>query len=71
VGGQVFQGNGGGGGKMALQSDGRILVFSGLQGGSLVRYKTDGNLDTTFDGDGVASDLAAHDDPNLSNPALI
>ena len=35
VGGGVFQGNGGGGGKLVLQSDGRILVFSGFQGTSI------------------------------------
>jgi uncharacterized delta-60 repeat protein len=45
VGGQVL----GGGGKLALQPDGCILV---AEGSILLRYKTDGSIDTTFDGDG-------------------
>jgi uncharacterized delta-60 repeat protein len=50
VSGQVFNGDSGGGGKLALQSDGSILVAAGNH---IFRYKTDGNLDTGFDGDGV------------------
>lgn len=48
VGGEVFNSNSGGG-NLALQPDGKILVTAG----SILRYKTDGNLDTTFDGDGT------------------
>ncbi|MBB1077631.1 DUF1566 domain-containing protein, partial [Rhodoferax sp. 4810] len=38
---------------LTIQSDGKILV-AGLDenGGILIRYNTDGSLDTTFDGDG-------------------
>ncbi len=43
---------------MALQADGRILVAAGVSDGSggdftLLRYLTDGSLDTSFDGDGL------------------
>ncbi|MCA9127761.1 MAG: cadherin-like domain-containing protein [Planctomycetales bacterium] len=45
------------GNKVSLQSDGKILVSgystaAGLFDFALVRYNTDGSLDTTFDGDG-------------------
>lgn len=41
-----------------IQSDGKILVGGGSQSGSqdsplLIRYNSDGSLDTSFDGDGI------------------
>lgn len=40
---------------VALQSDGKIVLAGGSNGGfALVRYATDGKLDTDFDGDGKA-----------------
>ena len=50
--------------RVALQADGKILVAGYAHNGSnndfaLVRYNTDGSLDTTFDGDGkVTTDIA-------------
>ena len=49
VGGRVLNGEIAGGG-LALQPDRRILVIAGNQ---ILRYETDGSLDTTFDADGV------------------
>lgn len=46
----------------ALQPDGKILVAGGQPGFSVVRYNSDGSLDTSFDGDGVvftAADFSA------------
>src|SRR5687768_5565626 len=42
---------------VAIQSDGKIVVAGGTRAGirddfGVVRYNTDGSLDTTFDGDG-------------------
>ena len=37
---------------MALQSDGKIVVAADF---SVVRYNSDGTLDTTFDTDGIAT----------------
>ena len=48
VGGNVFNSDVSGG-KLALQSDGKILVAAG----QILRYLPDGNLDAAFDGDGV------------------
>jgi uncharacterized delta-60 repeat protein len=50
-------GNGDQGSAVAIQSDGRIVVagvsFSGMNNDfAVVRYNTDGSLDTSFDGDG-------------------
>ncbi len=45
---------------LAIQSDGKILVTGVTNAGSskdfvLLRYNSDGSLDTTFDGDGIAT----------------
>jgi uncharacterized delta-60 repeat protein len=53
------------GNSVALQSDGKIILAGASWGGSqdfaLVRYNTDGTLDTTFSGDGiVTSDFGAN-----------
>ena len=45
---------------VAIQTDGKIVAAGGLAGGSsldfaLARYSTDGTLDATFDGDGIAT----------------
>jgi uncharacterized delta-60 repeat protein len=52
---------------VAIQSDGKIVVAgyssgSGIHDFALVRYNSDGSLDTTFDGDGkVTTDFGAGD----------
>ncbi|MBK6724955.1 MAG: calcium-binding protein, partial [Acidobacteria bacterium] len=52
----IATGNDGGRG-VAIQADGKIVVVGASVTGtnsdaSIVRYNTDGTLDTTFDGDG-------------------
>ena len=48
---------------VALQSDGKIVVGGGYWDFELVRYNTDGSLDTTFDGDGqVVTDFGSIND---------
>jgi uncharacterized delta-60 repeat protein len=54
-------------GAVAIQTDGRIVVAastnnSGDQDFALVRYNTDGSLDTGFDGDGIAYTSVAIND---------
>lgn len=57
-----------GGYAITLQSDGKILVAGNSDNGTnvdfaLVRYNTDGSLDTSFSGDGiVTTDFASSDD---------
>ncbi len=44
------------GNAMALQSDGKIVAAGALDGDfAMVRYNTDGSLDTTFDTDGITT----------------
>ncbi len=48
------------GGALAIQSDGKIVVVGWSNNGTdrdfaVARYNTDGSLDTTFDGDGIAT----------------
>ncbi|NIS81937.1 MAG: hypothetical protein GTO14_17400 [Anaerolineales bacterium] len=57
---------------LAIQSDGKILL-AGLSEGSpddefaVVRYDTDGGLDSTFDGDGMlTTDVAANNDQSYA-----
>jgi len=40
---------------MAIQADGKIVVVGRGGGFAVVRYNTDGSLDTSFDGDGIVS----------------
>ncbi len=52
---------------VAIQSDGKIVVgghsISGWPDSTILRYNTDGTLDTTFSGDGIATNsFAAHED---------
>jgi uncharacterized delta-60 repeat protein len=64
---------GGGGATMAIQGDGKIVTaglsaadFSEVSDFALIRYKPDGSLDTTFDGDGlVTTDFAGGFDQAL------
>lgn len=66
-------GGGAGASQVALQSDGKILVagsgYLGQQGGfALVRYNSDGSLDTSFDGDGIVTTTVSP--TNSSSSAL-
>ncbi|HEX3356785.1 MAG TPA: hypothetical protein VHS31_07435 [Tepidisphaeraceae bacterium] len=55
-------------GAVAVQSDGKTVVAGSIQGANsrdflVVRYTTAGKLDTTFDGDGIATtDFSGHQD---------
>jgi uncharacterized delta-60 repeat protein len=53
---------------VAIQSDGRIVVGGTGMGGffTLVRYKSDGTLDTSFSGDGIVTAVT----PNSSSSSL-
>ncbi|WP_442510878.1 VCBS domain-containing protein [Novipirellula sp. SH528] len=60
---------------IAIQSDGKIVVLGNTDAGgnnfSVVRYNTDGSLDTTFSGDGkVEIDFGASSD-DVANSILI
>jgi uncharacterized delta-60 repeat protein len=65
--GRVVTANAGAARGVALQADGKIVVAGSYFNGanydiSLVRYNTNGSLDTTFDGDGrLISDFGAND----------
>lgn len=56
---------------MVLQPDGRAIVLVDVTGTDqqLVRFRTDGNLDTTFDNDGKAV-VFIGDDPTAENMTL-
>ncbi|GAA4443745.1 VCBS domain-containing protein [Novipirellula rosea] len=61
--------------EIAIQSDGKIVVAGNTDAGgnnfSVVRYNTDGSLDTTFSGDGkVEIDFGASSD-DVANSVLI
>src|SRR5262249_32374064 len=43
---------------VALQADGKIVVAGTNGGFLLLRYNADGSLDTSFDGDGIATTTA-------------
>ncbi len=43
----------------AVQADGKILVGGGWAAGVLVRYNSDGTLDTTFGSNGVVDETAS------------
>lgn len=52
---------------VAIQSDGKLVVAGTAKGGggydfALVRYNTDGSLDTTFDSDGIVTTALPFDD---------
>src|SRR5919106_887285 len=62
---------------VAIQGDGKIVaaglaIVSGNEDFVLVRYKTDGSLDATFDGDGkVTTDFAGHEQPDQARGVAI
>ena len=69
------RGNSDYGRSVAIQSDGKTIVagFSNINGSSdfsIVRYNTDGSLDTTFDTDGKVTTDIADDEDNAQLVAL-